>query len=132
MSPPDEAPRPSFKIDENLPETGAEKLRAAGYDCASVWGQGYTGADDPTVAQLCASEERVLITLDRGFGDIRAYPAGSHSGIIVLSTASPGLRSIGELLDRLILVLDGGEHPDGNLWVLDSKRLRIRGPESED
>jgi hypothetical protein len=27
---------------------------------------------------------RVLITLDQGMGDIRAYPPGSHAGIVVL------------------------------------------------
>ncbi len=27
-------------------------------------------------------EERVLITLDRGVGEIRAYPPGSHARIV--------------------------------------------------
>jgi predicted nuclease of predicted toxin-antitoxin system len=130
MSPPEEVPRPSFKIDENLPESAAEKFRSAGYDCASIWGQGYSGADDPTVSQICASEDRVLITLDRGFGNIQTYPPGTHPGIIVLSSSSSGLHGVSSLLDQLILLLDGGERVDGNLWVLERNRLRIRGSES--
>lgn len=30
------------------------------------------------------AEERLAVALDRGFGDLRAYPPGSHAGIVVL------------------------------------------------
>ncbi|WP_396349630.1 DUF5615 family PIN-like protein [Geodermatophilus sp. DSM 44513] len=39
---------------------------------------------DPQVVAAAAATGRLLITLDRGLGDIRAYPPGSHAGILVL------------------------------------------------
>ena len=37
---------------------------------------------DPTVLAAATAENRLRITLDRGFGDVRAYPPRSHSGIV--------------------------------------------------
>jgi hypothetical protein len=42
------------------------------------------------------SEARLIITLDRGFGDIRRYPPGTHAGILVLRVddqSLPGVRA---------------------------------------
>jgi hypothetical protein len=36
------------------------------------------------VVAVAAAAGRVLISLDVGLGDIRAYPPGSHAGIVVL------------------------------------------------
>ncbi|MGH9105344.1 MAG: DUF5615 family PIN-like protein [Acidimicrobiales bacterium] len=35
------------------------------------------------MVSAASAEHRLLMTLDRGMGDIRAYPPGSHAGIIV-------------------------------------------------
>jgi hypothetical protein len=40
----------------------------------------------------------MLVTLDRGFGDIRAYPPGSHPGIVVVSTSDESPSALAELL----------------------------------
>jgi hypothetical protein len=34
-----------------------------------------------------AQRGRILVSLDRGLGDIRTYPSGSHTGIIILRLA---------------------------------------------
>jgi hypothetical protein len=69
---------PLFKVDENLPAEVADLLRAAGHDAVSVLDQQLGGAADPRVATACQREERALITLDLGFGDIRSYGPGPH------------------------------------------------------
>ena len=58
-----------FKIDENLP---AE---------AAVGDEDLSGADDDTVARRSQADDRVLVTLDLDFANIRAYPHGEHGGI---------------------------------------------------
>jgi predicted nuclease of predicted toxin-antitoxin system len=73
-----------FKLDENLPVSSAEALTGCGHDVDTVTAEGLTGAADPHVVAAAAGEARVLITLDRGLGDIRRYPPGSHAGIVVL------------------------------------------------
>jgi hypothetical protein len=75
-----------FKLDENLPLSSARSLAKSGHDVDTVAAEGLTGAADPDVVAAATEEERVLITLDRGMGDIRAYPPGSHAGIVVRSS----------------------------------------------
>ena len=61
-----------LKTDENLPDSVAMLLRAAGHDVTTVLEEKLGGATDPQVAQVCRSEMRALVTLDRGLGNIRA------------------------------------------------------------
>ena len=46
--------------------------------------EGLIGAPDHDVVAAATAAGRILISLDRGLGDIRAYPPGSHAGIVVL------------------------------------------------
>ena len=49
-----------------------------------VTDEGLTGAPDHDVVAAATVAGLILISLDRGLGDIRAYPPGSHAGIVVL------------------------------------------------
>jgi predicted nuclease of predicted toxin-antitoxin system len=73
-----------FKFDENMPAEAAELFRNAGHDAATVLDQSLGGQPDPNIAKVCQDEDRVLVTLDLDFADIRAYPPASCPGIIVL------------------------------------------------
>ena len=73
-----------FKTDENLPAEAATILQGAGFDAESVWDEHLSGADDETIAARARDEDRILLTLDLDFANIRAYPPGQHTGIIVL------------------------------------------------
>ena len=46
--------------------------------------EGLGGAPDRDVVAAATAAERILVSLNRGLGDIRAYPPGSHAGIVVL------------------------------------------------
>jgi predicted nuclease of predicted toxin-antitoxin system len=69
-----------FKIDENLPIELAEYLKSQGNDAHTVHDEGIAGAKDEAIGKKCKEEERVLITLDQDFSDIRAYPPELYSG----------------------------------------------------
>lgn len=60
-----------IKLDENLHIGLAEVFTAGDYDVETVADEGLLGADDATVSRAAAVEERLIITLDRGFGDLR-------------------------------------------------------------
>ena len=70
-----------FKLDENLPVSSAAILTGAGHDVDTVTQEGLIGAPDQDVVAAATAAGRILISLDRGLGDIRAYPPGSHAGI---------------------------------------------------
>ena len=114
-----------FKIDENLPVEVVDLLTSGGHDALSVVDQGMGGAGDPDVARICISEDRCLITLDTDFSDIRAYPPGSHPGIIVFRLAQQDKRSVLAVSSRLLAALKS-QTPDGALWVVDEQRIRVR------
>jgi predicted nuclease of predicted toxin-antitoxin system len=64
-----------FKSDENLPVEAADVLRAAGFDCHTVSQEGLKGAEDHSIFGRICAEDRILITLDLDFADIRTYPS---------------------------------------------------------
>lgn len=63
-----------FKIDESLPVEAAILLRGRGYDAATVHDEALQGCPDATIYQACQREQRVLISIDKDFADIRRYP----------------------------------------------------------
>ena len=73
-----------FKLDENLPVLSAAILASAGHDVDTVGQERLSGAPNPEVVAAATAAQRVLISLDVGLADIRAYPPGSHAGIVVL------------------------------------------------
>ena len=73
-----------FKPGENLPASATAILTSAGHDVDTVTHEGLTGAPDQDVVATATAAGRILISLDRGLGDIRAYPPASHAGIVVL------------------------------------------------
>ena len=71
------------KLDENMPADLAAYLRQAGHDVADVIEEQLGGADDPPVLAAASAEERILLSFDLDFADIRQYPPGTHAGIVV-------------------------------------------------
>lgn len=116
-----------FKIDENVPIEAAGLVTQAGFDCHTVYDERLAGAPDPDVAAACSAEDRVLITQDLDFSDVRAYPPGTHPGIIVLRPPMPDRESMLALLRRA-LPLFTIERLSGCLWVVDADRIRVRAP----
>lgn len=114
-----------FKLDENVPGEVAALLREAGQDARSALEQELGGGSDERMLRACREEARVLVTLDLGFGDIRAYPPASHAGVWVLR---PNLQSIDALLElvRPALAVATNEQVAQRLWVIEPGRVRIR------
>lgn len=87
------------------------------------------GASDGDVLAASTAEERILITLDLDFADIRAYPSGSYEGVWVLRPPKQTFKTI-EALVRAGVRLSAVERVIGQLWVIDEQRIRIRDADS--
>lgn len=114
-----------FKTDENLPLEVSVLLREHGHDAISVVEQQLAGATDEIIARVCQNEQRVLMTLDLDFADIRAYPPDEYSGIIVFRPKSRMISAIIRLAEQLVHLLESSS-PVGQLWILDEFHVRIR------
>ncbi|HEX9457735.1 MAG TPA: DUF5615 family PIN-like protein [Thermoanaerobaculia bacterium] len=114
-----------FKVDENLPEELAQFLRDAGWDAKSVVEQQLGGSDDARIRDVCDAEDRILITFDRGFSNIRAYAPESHPGFIVFRLRSQDKLHVLSVSSRVIAALH--EHDlKHELWIVDESRIRVR------
>jgi predicted nuclease of predicted toxin-antitoxin system len=114
-----------FKIDENLPVECVQRLQAAGYAAETVAAEGLAGQPDAVVFAFCQHEQRVLVTLDRGFGDIRRYPIGSHAGIIVQRPVRQDRAMCLALVEQLLPLLREQELA-GCIWIVEWGRVRVR------
>ena len=115
-----------FKVDENLPFEVADLLRQVGYDAVTVAEQHLEGSPDSDIASVCQQERRVLITLDTDFADIRAYPPARFPGLIVLRLHKQDKPHVLQVIEHLIPLLSS-EPLEALLWIVEEKRLRIRG-----
>ncbi|MGE3167084.1 MAG: DUF5615 family PIN-like protein [Planctomycetota bacterium] len=100
-------------------------LRQAAHDALTIRDQQMVGQPDPRVALVCQSEQRVLVTLDLDFSDIRTYPPADYFGIIVLRPRSQAKPAVLSLIGQLIPLLDS-EPLVGSLWIVQDTGLRIR------
>ena len=82
-----------FKIDENLPVEFADELRAIGHDAITVREQRMGGAPDEDLFAVCIDEDRILMTMDIDFADIRVYPRVSVAGNSCVQDPASGQKS---------------------------------------
>jgi len=115
-----------FKIDENLPVEIANLLRDAGYDAKTVYDQQLTGVDDRALLNICKKENRILVTFDMDFSDIRTYPPQKEKGIIVLRVSNQSKQYVLKVFKRIMPLLKN-EPLYQHLWIIEDARIRIRG-----
>ena len=114
-----------FKTDENLPAEVAELLREHGFDCVGAVAQGLAGEPDDRISDLCREEGRILVTLDLGFANIRAYPPAHYPGFVVFRLSAQDTQHLHDVGARLVRALD--DQPLHNeLWIVEDNRIRRR------
>ena len=113
------------KIDENLPVQLKRLFTESGHDAATVLDEGMGGATDAEVTRVCTDEERVLVTQDMDFADIRAYPPGEYPGIVVFRLTSQSRDALLEVGAKLIETLRNST-PNGQPRIVEDLRVRIR------
>ena len=117
-----------LKLDENLPDDARQAAVALGHDVDTVVDEELGGASDPDVLAAALRDDRFVITLDRGFGDVRRYPPGTHAGIAVLRVESQDARTVAEAL-AAFLGNDALGDLRGCIVVVRGHLVRIRRPD---
>jgi predicted nuclease of predicted toxin-antitoxin system len=118
-----------IKLDENIPVSAAEPLRSAGHNADTVVDEGLAGAPDVEVLANAASSDRLVVTLDRGFADLRVHPLGSHAGIIVLRVKDQSPPAIVQEVQSLLGAVDI-DGLSGCVSVFRAGTIRVRRPGS--
>jgi predicted nuclease of predicted toxin-antitoxin system len=118
-----------IKLDENLPDSVIDVLAGVGHDVDTVRDEGLRGAKDPAVLAGATAHDRLLVTLDRGLGDIRTYPPGTHAGVLVVRLDHQSPRAIRHAAERIASEVEFDDL-QGCIAVWRDGELRVRRPHS--
>ena len=94
-------------VDENIPLSCVEQLAGMGHDVLDIRGTADEGMTDEMLWGMACSEERLLITTDRGFAHNRLR---EHFGILIIALRQP---TGAKICDRAILAI---EQFDADEW----------------
>lgn len=120
-----------IKLDENIGRSGVDLMRRHGHDVVTVRDERLAGASDEVVFAACVSEGRILITLDRDFGQVLRFPPSRSAGIVLLDPGTPA--SVATILRRLddFLRTAASRAVSGELWIVEAGRVRIHLPKDD-
>lgn len=115
-----------FKIDENLPSSLSALLQERQLESETVHDEGLSGKPDDIIMETCHKETLVLITMDTGFANQKAYPAGTHPGIIVMRIKNQGARNVLSVMQRFFERQSDLEELSGCTVIVEEHRIRVR------
>jgi hypothetical protein len=110
-----------FLANENFPGIAVSALRNSGHDVTWVRVDA-PGAADADVLAWAAREQRILLTLDKDFGELArrsSLPAGCGVVLFRIPMSKPGVAL------QLADVLDGRDDWSGHFSVVTPGRLRM-------
>lgn len=112
-------------IDHCVSQRTVEFLRHLGHDILTLKELGKEKAKNSEVLRFAKETDRVLVTENRGFGDIRKYPPHQYQGIILLRVRNPAIRSANH---RTLETFLNSTHRDALRGVIhiDTGRVRLR------
>jgi predicted nuclease of predicted toxin-antitoxin system len=116
-----------IKIDEDLPRGVAEAVRGLVQDTLTVIEEGLSGVLDPALWETVQKEQRFLITGDKAFANIKQYPPGTHSGVLLLRPDEDGIPQLLYLIKE-VLKLGILENLGGCIAVASPRSIRVRRP----
>ena len=108
---------------ENFPRVAVEALREAGHDV--VWARtDMPGEDDRGILRRAQEEGRLVVTLDKDFGEL-AFCAGlpAECGVILFRV---GVQSPEYVRDRVLEILESTSDWQGRFAVAEPDRIRMR------
>ncbi|MDH5716947.1 MAG: DUF5615 family PIN-like protein [Spirochaetia bacterium] len=114
-----------FKIDENLPTDLKNILKDNSFDAHLVFDENIQGIDDKSLINISKKENRIFLTMDLDFSDIREYPPQDYHGIIVLRPKNQDVETINTLVKKVIPVLRNIDI-SGKLLIVDQNKIRIK------
>ena len=119
------------KLDENLGQREADRLRAAGHDAATAVEQGMASASDRQLIEACRRERRCLVSLDLDFANPLVFKPSDYAGIAVLRLPpKPTADDLLILTDSLAAELKTASI-EGKLWVVERHRIRQYQPDDK-
>ena len=117
-----------LKLDENLSRHLKPILANLGHDVLTAADENLLSQPDTVIASAAFKEERILLTLDIEFADLRKYPPGTHPGIILFRPPSFGPLTVNAFIADFIRSADL-DNFTSCVAIVDPTHVRVRSPE---
>ena len=102
-------------------------IRDLGFDVKDADEAGLRGCNDDEVVGFAEKEDRIIITLDLGYGSIYFFSKKGRVGMIVLRIHPPTVENVNRVLGNFLKKVDlEKENLTKCLIMLDRKKYRIR------
>jgi predicted nuclease of predicted toxin-antitoxin system len=118
-----------IKLDENLPLSLKAVLTSLAHDVHTVADENLTGKDDRTIWGATQRDERILITQDLDFSDLRLFVPGKHYGTLLVRLRSPDLENLRQRISEIFRKEDVSSWK-GCFIVATERKIRILRPGS--
>jgi len=112
-----------FLLDENVGQTPAQHLRAQGMNVETV-ADLMPRARDADILAYAVSINRIIVTIDKDFGDLVFRDGLPHSGVILLRLSDDTIPAILRALDRAINEVGSLLH--NSFVVITDRHIRVR------
>ena len=113
-----------IKLDQNLSHYLVEDLTALKHDVDTVLDEGLSGESDPSVLKAATTEDRILLTLDTDFLNLKKYPPGSHCGVVVFRPPRQGALAVAKFVLAFVRSTDLRKCY-GQTAIVERRRTRI-------
>jgi predicted nuclease of predicted toxin-antitoxin system len=115
----------NFFIDECVYRVTTQLLRNWGHDVLTAQEAGLAGKSDEDILAYAVTHQRVLITIDMDFSNIRRFPPKSYIGIIVLKIRPRAAEKVYKVLAQVLRDVNG-EQLSKSLVIIDQSKYRVR------
>jgi predicted nuclease of predicted toxin-antitoxin system len=111
-----------FLVDECTGPTVAEFLKQKGFEVISVFDD-FRGATDDFLLEKCYSENYILITSDKDFGEMVFRLNQNHKGVILIRCSPNNFHTRIEVLSKLLQ--NYTSQIENNFVVVTNTKVRI-------
>lgn len=112
--------------DECIPTDIISALRGKNFDVLTVKEAGLTGSEDGIIFDFALKNKRVVLTFDRGFGDIFRFNISKSSGVVIILINQMFREEIADILLNFIFFIKSGDLK-GKLVIIGKNKIRISG-----
>jgi predicted nuclease of predicted toxin-antitoxin system len=111
--------------DECVYKVTVDLLRSWGHDVLTAQEVGLSGKPDEEILAYAVRHERVLITIDMDFSNIRHYTPELHKGIVITKIRPHNAEAVHKVLEYLLNNIEP-ERLGRSLVIVDQRKYRIR------
>lgn len=111
--------------DENIQDVTVQFLRGRGWDIVAAADEGLSGLSDERIFEHAQAHQRIVLTYNAHFSDLRELAADRHVGVIRLRFSNQRAAVVHPLLESALEKLKGQDLRDA-LVTLSDDRIRVR------